>query len=50
MKYTLSLLLLLVTNLSHSQSGIRVHLEKPNVLSTQTTILFSDTCTDEFDL
>jgi len=49
MKYVLSLLLLLVSNLNYSQSGIRVYLEKPELLYKQTIIYFHDTCTDGFD-
>jgi len=49
MKYILSLLLLLVSNLSHSQSGIRVYIEKPNVFGREAIIHFSDACTDGYD-
>jgi len=50
MKYVLSLLLLLVSNLGHSQSGgVRVYFEKPELIKRQAIIYFSDTCTDGYD-
>jgi hypothetical protein len=49
MKKFLSILLLLISTTCYSQSGIRIYLEKPNILNRQAIIFFSDTCTDELD-
>jgi hypothetical protein len=50
MKNLLISLLLLTSVVSYSQTnGIRVYLEKPNQLARTAVILFSDSCSDEFD-
>jgi hypothetical protein len=50
MKKFLSILLLLINITCYSQSGgVRVYLEKPNLLYRGAIIYFSDTCTDGFD-
>jgi hypothetical protein len=50
MKQFLSILLFLTSAAGYSQSGVRVYLEKPNLLYRQTAILFSETNTDGFDI
>ena len=52
MKNLLTILLFITCLFSYSQSGtrgVRVFLEKPNLLYKQTIIYFSDTCTDGYD-
>jgi len=47
MKKFLSVLLFLTCLTGYSQSGVRVYLEKPNLLNSSIIIYFSDACTDE---
>jgi hypothetical protein len=47
MKQFLSVLLFLTSIVGYSQTGIRVYLEKPNILGSSIIIYFSDACTDE---
>ena len=50
MKKFLSILLLLISITCYSQTGgVRVFLEKPQLIKRQAIIYFSDTCTDGFD-
>jgi len=41
---------LLVALLGYSQDGVKISLTKPNLLHKETAILFSDSCSDEFDI
>ena len=49
MKHTLTLLLLCISLFANSQDGVRVYIEKPNLLYKNTAIIFAEGATDGAD-